>query len=291
MKKILTRVAGSLGRCIGLHDKNVIYFEGGLGSQILGLIRLLIDLNIKGKSKARVDISYFKNESIIQVNGELNSTGLSLWKYQLDSFGYSLKFIERYSVSRIYRIFHQSRLVHGRNLIDSIDLEILSKHRIEIMEKIPVQDTERILKSSFGSVPDSYGVVHLRRGDYLNVALDLVSETDVLQILEEIKPELPHHIVFISDSTFDENFMLNVKRILNSPQIAFRFDVTDTPVAVHSLMRNSSSLVMSNSTFSFSAGLLSDKNQKKYIPKLLTLGIEDYCTVLTGCENYLIFDF
>jgi hypothetical protein len=291
MKERVARIAGSLGRSIGLDDKNVIYFEGGLGSQILGLIRLLIDLNIKGNQKVRVDLSYFKNDSVVQVNGELNSTGLSLWKYQLDAFGYSLKFLEPYSVSMIYKMFHQSRLGQGRNLIDSINLEIFSKHKIEIMGKIPAYETERILKSSFGSIPDNYAVVHLRRGDYLNVALNLVSETDVLQVLEVIKSELPQHIVFISDSAFDETFMLNVREILNSQQIVFRFDIADSPISIHSLMRNSSLLVMSNSTFSFSAGLLSDKKQKRYIPKLLTLGIEDYCTVLNGCENYLIFDF
>ncbi len=47
MKERVIGIAASLGRKVGFNGDNIIHVEGGLGSQILGLIRVLLDLHSK----------------------------------------------------------------------------------------------------------------------------------------------------------------------------------------------------------------------------------------------------
>jgi hypothetical protein len=110
---------------------------------------------------------------------------------------------------------------------------------------------------------ERYLCLHVRRGDYLNVASHLVSSKELDGIASQFSG-LVDRVLILSDSPIGATEFENVRS-----KFPGRINVIDSdpdPILAHSLMRNAAVLICSNSQFSLSAGLLS--NGLKIIPKM-----------------------
>lgn len=97
--------------------------------------------------------------------------------------------------------------------------------------------------------------VHVRQGDYLSQASKIVSVEENIRLLKQISPVVlkeKRHITWISDSDVDCH---SVEKGL--PSFRHSFLIGGDPLAVHVMMTNAAFLVAANSTYSFTAGLLS----------------------------------
>ena len=115
-------------------------------------------------------------------------------------------------------------------------------------------------------IDSNYYAIHIRRGDYVDVASKLIYEKDIFESLHKlfqlIKP-LP--VLIISDSEIDSWFKEQLAKNLKSKIICIGpSDASDN--LCHDLLRGASLLVTSNSTFSLTAALLSYKKQLSIIP-------------------------
>jgi hypothetical protein len=110
---------------------------------------------------------------------------------------------------------------------------------------------------------ERYLCLHVRRGDYLNVASHLISSKELDGIASQFGG-LVDRILILSDSPIGADEFESVRS-----KFSGRINVIDSdpdPILAHSLMRNAAVLICSNSQFSLSAGLLS--NGLKIIPKV-----------------------
>jgi hypothetical protein len=73
-----------------LIEENMIYLEGGLGSQILGTLEFV-------NTNKEIDISYFTNPPSATVSGP------DIWKWELDRYGIDLNFFKARVRSSPYR--------------------------------------------------------------------------------------------------------------------------------------------------------------------------------------------
>ena len=71
-------------------EDNMIYLEGGLGSQILGTLEFI-------NTNKAIDISYFSNPPSATVNGP------DIWKWELDRYGIDLNFFKERVRSKPYK--------------------------------------------------------------------------------------------------------------------------------------------------------------------------------------------
>ena len=73
-----------------LVEENMIYLEGGLGSQILGTLEYI-------NTNKAIDISYFSNPPRATVNGP------DIWEWELDRYGIDLNFFKERVRSKPYK--------------------------------------------------------------------------------------------------------------------------------------------------------------------------------------------
>ena len=71
-------------------EKDLIYIEGGLGSQILGTLEFV-------NTNKEIDISYFTDPPNATVNGP------DVWKWELDRYGIDLNFFKVRVRSKPYK--------------------------------------------------------------------------------------------------------------------------------------------------------------------------------------------
>ena len=146
-----------------------------------------------------------------------------------------------------------------RNLVSNQLLRVSS----EIFSALPILSTQKHRNKVIfnGSDTDDFGVIHFRKGDYLKVPSRVLGVQDLLGTLNSLKAILPSSIVLVSDGRLDETERISIERVLAGSSVgSLRFhDRSSSQVdetVVHDLMRKARFLKTSNSTFSFSAGLL-----------------------------------
>ena len=71
----------------------------------------------------------------------------------------------------------------------------------EILYQLPVKSTPLERSEIFfsGVETSEYGVVHIRKGDYLKVASRVIKISEVIRTLEILKNDLPPTLIFVSD--------------------------------------------------------------------------------------------
>jgi hypothetical protein len=240
---------------LNLIDFDTVYFEGGLGSQILSYI--LFSYKKEKNEKVLCDLTYFEN--IIADSQSENK--VSLWSYKLDNYGILMTDLP--SKNKKNRLKLKPKFIPLDFL--SIDKNILNKVKSEI--QLNTENLGSYLKKHNLNVDDQYGVIHLRRGDYLFVASHLITELQVIELLMKISDFLPRKVFIASDGEIDESLFDWFK--VNKPNIqVIQTEKGIDPYVLHDLMRNSTILVASNSTYSFSAALLSSEKTLSFIPQI-----------------------
>lgn len=233
---------------------NLTFFEGGLGSQLLSFIEFQ-NKTEKFEGPQFANLSYFESNRVFQ-----HENGLTHWKWRLDHYGHQL---EDFNTLSEEDKFASYRRPTATEQVQHLVSNQLLKVSVETLSALPILSTKSQRNEVFfnGSDTDDFGVIHLRKGDYLKVASRVLGVQDLLGTLSSLKAILPTSIVLVSDGRLDEAERISIERVLSGSSVStLRFhDGSSSQVdetVVHDLMRRARFLMTSNSTFSFSAGLL-----------------------------------
>lgn len=258
-KHIILKIRHLLLTKLRITDQNTVYFEGGLGSQILAFI------NYSEKNKS-LDKPVFGNLDYFNKieNDFTDNTGLSRWNWKLDQYGIYQNDIKQ--ATKIRRFSNKYFKVRPKNA--SEHLYNFREKKSENYKKIFLANDEKVkryLLEKFKSDTDDFAVIHIRRGDYLKVASKVVSMEELTKFINKIKKLLPNNILISCDSLLPASEQDMLASTLEEFNLVY-VDPREDPLMVHDLMRSSSILVASNSTFSFTAGLLAKRGCTVFFP-------------------------
>jgi hypothetical protein len=256
IKVIILALLANFQRTFSVYHKKLVYLEGGLGSQILGVISFWERQEKYGVEKVRCDLSYFK--SLDREN---------LWNWELDRFQISLEELQSYESSTIKNIFKLKSDFLS-------DMEIETKYWVQAREKYlsRFQIDTQLVDDFMESVADFentelYGAVHIRRGDYLKVATKVIKFDEYLDLLISIQELIPRNLLIVSDSRLDEREKETLVKFFGQSQnLVFLDDPQLDPFLIHCVLREAVLLITSNSTFSFTAALLGKSGQLVFSP-------------------------
>lgn len=256
MKEFLLKTLFGIQKTLRVYHKTLTHIEGGLGSQILGVMSLYNNLEKFGKEKAKCDLSYFDEPR--QSN---------LWPWGLDKFGLALEDLRVYESRKLTNLLKAKKdFPSDDDLAQNYWLNCRKKY----LSKFPPGGgivKQFLADHSITEKFDTYGAAHIRRGDYLSVASKVISLNQCLTFLLSIEKSIPNHLFFVSDSKFSIEEKKHLRDQLgNKRYVIFLDDPNHDPFTIHCLLRNADLLVTSNSTFSFSAGLLGKEGQVVFSP-------------------------
>ena len=245
-KKIIALILGRELKSVDHLDKNKkirVSFTGGLGAQLISAA-IYYDLSAKGYL-IEADLSYFEKK-------QQDLSGCSHWDWQLGEYGiYPSSFYSSGSPSgQFVKISDGS--VKGRLGVSALRNEnirkkfVIPQGVVGLKEFLP--ESDRLV------LREPYICMHIRRGDYMNVASYLVPDSHFIDIAMRAAGVLKS-IVVLSDSPLSEEFKKTVAGLYGGA--LFIDSGGEAPFYCHCLMRNASLLVCSNSQFSLTAGLLS----------------------------------
>ena len=259
IKQIIWNIRVLVLNKLRLVDQRTVYFEGGLGSQVLAYI----EYNERNKSSNKpifANLDYFKNIE----NDFIDETGLSRWTWKLDQYGiYRHELKELTKIKKLINKYFKVRQQSNTEIFYNF-----KEKKSDIYQKIFAinnEDVKKYLLEKFRSDKGDFAMIHIRRGDYLNVASKVVSTEELIKFVNKIKKLLPENILISSDSLLPAS----EKDLFSNSFVEFNLvyiDPQEDPVRVHNLMRSSTVLVASNSTFSFTAGLLAKSGCMVFFP-------------------------
>lgn len=232
----------------------IVTFTGGLGAQILSAA---IYYYFKGKGrKIYADMDYFKKPGKTATAG--NKGEVSHWNYELGEYGL---FLEGFSTKKIEKtLFKRNKPYAISDGADKGRLAIEALRQPEIRELFPIKHSV-IEECQQISDRNDYLCIHIRRGDYVNVASHLVDDMDFVNLAKSISQFVPAVIV-ISDS--------EVSGVISEslPELFTRcsYVIGGSPHTAHALIRQAKYLICSNSQFSLSAALLNQVGQQVFLP-------------------------
>lgn len=217
----------------------VVVFAGGLGAQI---INAAVYFSMKNDGHpVYADLSYFDTAESIAAVG--NAGEVSQWPWRLTPFGLSPASFDR-ATNLSKR--NSEILQDGLHMLE-LGLDALARPDIrKLFEVAPgVSD---VLPGAFS---DSFLCMHVRRGDFVNVASHLIADSEFLSLVSKFSG-LVRSAVVISDSPIAPD----VRTVVSSyfKEVLF-LDNIDAHAA-HRIMRNARILICSNSTFSLTAAAL-----------------------------------
>lgn len=217
----------------------VVTFTGGMGAQIISAAIYFYYRN-EGR-EIYADLSYFDQPERVATEGRKGD--VSHWGWQLQFFGLFPESFTRLQTipRRKYHLIHDGleKLTLG---VKALGTKSIQNYFVE--DRIG----EVILLPELSS---NYVCVHVRRGDYTNVASHIINDTTFIALAGRVAGLL-NEAVIVSDSAIDDNFR---QAICNAYKKAIFLDNVDA-ITAHRIMRNATVLVCSNSQFSLVAALL-----------------------------------
>lgn len=217
----------------------VVTFTGGMGAQVISAA-IYFFLRKQGR-EIYADLSYFDKSERIAAVGEKGV--VSHWSWQLDCFGLAPSSFEK--ASGYMR--NQIELIEDGP--KKLELGLLGLRDIDVQDYFAIRgDVEDILSPEISA---TYVCVHVRRGDYVNVGSDLISEDKFVELARKLAA-FAENLVVVSDSPIGADFS---QRISFGYKRAVFLDEIDAASA-HRIMRKASALICSNSQFSLIAALL-----------------------------------
>lgn len=222
----------------------IVTFSGGMGAQIISAA-IYYYLKDKGDN-VFADFSYFKNKVSLAIEGKPGE--VSYWDWQLGIFEISPSSFETSNNNQAC----QPRILKDGVEKLALGLEALRDPSVRNRFAIPIEIETSTLQNQ--DIKRKYVCVHIRRGDYLNVASYLVSNDDLVQVAIKFK-HLVDSVVILSDSKIDDNVQELMLKHFSYVQFSDQLDAR----AAHVVMRNAAILICSNSQFSLTAALLNTK--------------------------------
>lgn len=247
----------------------VITFTGGMGAQIFSAA-VYHALRETGEN-VLADLSYFDKTPHTASPGMPGDC--SHWSWQLDDFGISQQSFETVVLAE------KSKHHHIQDGEVKFQLGIDALRKTSIQSRFPIQTrVADLLPLEF---PSTYLCLHIRRGDYLNVASHLVGDEQFISIAKKFSGMLDG-LVVLSDSPIPTEFRTSVMPLFT--HIAW-LDQLDA-FSAHRLMRQARALVCSNSQFSLTAGLLNTQGLVLLPKTWFGSGHEAMENVVMGCCEF-----
>jgi len=231
-----------------------IIFQGGLGSQIVAYAAYSYLQKTSGLVYANLD--YYKNNT---PNFAKPGEGVSFWKYDLDKYNINMSDLTENTNSEPVKLIDQE--------YEKFDLFFEAHTTLDFLKLFQISNERRdyannLLKES--NIHNSpFICIHIRRGDYLNVASHLVKDEEFIEIIDKFH-KLTDSIVILSDSKIDSKIKTIAQKKFNN--VLLLGDSGISHVDGHNIMRNADILITSNSTYSLTAGVM-NKNVV-LIPKI-----------------------
>ena len=222
----------------------MIKFEGGMGNQLLNAA-LYFYLENSGK-KVYADLSYFEKETHVAEVGRKGE--ISHWPWQLSEFGIMQSEFQRLEPPIKLKKSEVNLLDDGNKL--QMVLNALKKD--DIRRRFKIDENIEYILPNFQKF--DYLCIHIRRGDYVNVASHLVSDEQFIQQAKKFSG-LISNAVILSDSPISNE----MRHAFTDHYTKILFlDNTDA-MSAHKIMRLSRILVCSNSQFSMIGAALNPK--------------------------------
>ena len=220
-------------------QSGVITFTGGMGAQILSAA-IYFSMRNAGKN-VYADLSYFDEPEMVAKAGQAGQC--SHWAWQLNLFGLTPA------------MFQSSPGLNRRNahyLEDGpeklkLALEALADPAVREHFQIPSGIDDLLA----GWSHKKFLCMHVRRGDYVNVASHLISDEAFISLADRFAG-LVDSIVVLSDSPLGLSFRDAVTARFPEARFLDQLDVE----AAHRIMRHASAMICSNSQFSLIAAAL-----------------------------------
>lgn len=220
----------------------VVTFTGGMGAQILSAA-IYFHMKQAGQP-VYADLSYFQQPERLAVVG--NAGACTHWGWQLSPFGLEQDTFETNSaLSR-----RNARVIADGVEKLELALKALADPQVQEVFSIPVDRSDIAIPE----LEEDYLCIHVRRGDYVNVASHLIGDQEFVALAARFSGLLKS-VVILSDSPISEFLKKDVSQLFE--RAAF-LDNTDAFVA-HRIMRGARILVCSNSQFSLIAAMLNPK--------------------------------
>ena len=244
---MISQVTRRLGYLAGLAPRRTVFLEGGLGSQLLGMMTYLT--RRQNDRRWKCDVSYFFPEV-----REPTFVGAGVRRpWELDRYGYEL---------------HSPAFTTSRRSYFRRDYESEARDETETLAKI----STRNWSTAFAIPPEArmrlnqlplggsarFAAMHVRRGDYLAVASRVVSIQESLGMARRLRALLPDTVVLLSDDPFTDSDREQVAEDLSGLNCIF-LEERDPHIS-HGIMRLSQVLVTSNSTFSWTASVMMEQD-------------------------------
>ena len=224
------------------NQPDVITFTGGMGAQIISAA-IYFQKKIEGKP-AYADLKYFDQKPTLAKEGKKGE--ISHWDWQLEIFGLRP---EEFNSNPDFNNRNSNYLFDGVDKLE-LGLNALSIKEVKDYFKLPAEPVGTLLNW----LQSEFLCVHIRRGDYINVASHLVSNENFLDLIEKFR-NLIQNIVVISDSPIEEEFQSKISHMYKRAEF---LDKTNANTA-HCIMRLAKVLICSNSQFSLAAAALNNK--------------------------------
>ena len=219
--------------------KTYVSLTGGLGAQLIGAA-IYLDFEYQGRPVC-ADLRYFLLEPRV---ARPNTREVSVWSWDLSGYGMDIRSFR----SGVPRRFIDHSLVDGPEKLRR-GLDAIRKSEIRASFPVTLSDEVRML----GKLEDAL-VVHLRRGDYLNVASHIVTDRMALEVVLSWA-HLIRRVVIVTDSPIPAEMLAQLNEIFEDVIDASTLSSYDAHVA----MRMAGVLVASNSQFSLTAALLKEQ--------------------------------
>jgi hypothetical protein len=265
----------------GIAHRKLVFIEGGLGSQILNIIFFWNLQERFGSSTAKCNLSYFRDEN-----------SKSHWSWELAKFNILLSDLEKYEAKNKLNLLIPKKDWINQNLLNANYWQTARNSYIDRFSF-----NEGMIRDYFENLiekplPLSFGAVHVRRGDYLEVASKIVSSAEYFDFLEKISNVFPDNVFFASDSLFTVEEKTQILEIMTPKRnVIFLDDPKYNSFNIHCLFRLADVLITSNSTYSFSAGLLGKRDQKVFAPLNFHFGpdAEKYNTMFQSVSDFVVW--
>lgn len=264
LKSLLLKAHKKLLEILNFIEDDIIYLEGGLGSQILSTLEYV-------STNKAIDISYFTNPP------EATTDGPDIWPWELSRYGIELSFFRNRVRKKPHRWqFALRPQIYGGDLSTSSEYEIPWKIDGGI-DLFPINEADALeVLTSYGIDDNEFGAIHIRRGDYLRVSSRVISIEENIGILTRLKSQLPRCMFVFSDTTLKKAEIEEIRASAPNIKMIFLSENELENGTVHDLMRMSKVLIAANSTFSYSAGLLARGDTTVYCPLIFFGGKGDY---------------
>jgi hypothetical protein len=241
--KLLSKLKFTLTGVSSENDlPKVVTFSGGMGAQIISAA-IYFSLEKQGKT-VFADMSYFDAPAHVATEG--NPGEISQWPWQLGPFG-----LEK----EVFKTVPDKANVKFELIVDGLrkqTLALTAMQQADVQKRFPINTSiDGLLPAEFSK---GYLCVHVRRGDYVNVASHLISDAEFIDLSTKFRG-LVENLVVVSDSGLEQSFRQAISWGFAKSVFLDNIDAYST----HRAMRLSRILICSNSQFSLVAALLNDQ--------------------------------